>query len=76
MHTLIVAGILAALFYWAACAFWPYLACRRCDGSGRRRAPFGMAGWRTCPRCQGRGRRVRLGRQVYEAARGLRSDDD
>lgn len=69
MTTLILLTLGALTIYTAACAFWPYMACRRCKGAGKRRSPSGKA-WRPCPRCVGTGRRVRLGRRVYEALRG------
>lgn len=53
--------------YSAACAFWPFTACRRCKGAGRLTSPFGRA-FRLCPRCNASGRRLRLGRRVYTYA--------
>lgn len=49
-----------------ACWFWPYKACRRCDGTGKLRSP-GRKAWRTCPRCKGTGRRLRVGRRAWNA---------
>lgn len=59
--------------YVAAVAFWPFVACRRCSGSGKLRSPFGRA-FRACPRCKGTGRRLRLGRRVYNYAARVRRD--
>lgn len=64
---LVVAAILAAGWYTAHCAFWPYRACPRCAGSGKRRSPSGRA-WRTCRRCKGSGARLRVGRRVWNHA--------
>lgn len=66
--TLLLLALAAVVAYLAACAFWPYLACRRCGGSGKRRSPLDR-GWRSCRRCQGTGRRVRFGRRVAELFR-------
>jgi hypothetical protein len=57
----VVAGL--GLLYLATCWLWPFAACRRCTGSGKRRAPGGKS-WRDCPRCKGTGRRLRLGRRI------------
>ena len=59
-------AILAAvtLGYVAACAYWPFGACRACRGTGKSRSPFKKF-WRPCHRCSGTGRRVRLGRRVH-----------
>jgi hypothetical protein len=64
--TLLIAG-----GYLAACAIWPFTACSRCDGNGKRRSPSGKA-WRPCRRCGGTGARLRLGRRVYNHLRSTR----
>lgn len=71
MTTLLLLALAALAVYVAACAWWPFAACRRCEGTGKRRSPTGKA-WRPCGRCGGNGRRVRAGRHVYEAFRGDR----
>ncbi|GAA2850178.1 hypothetical protein GCM10010472_04040 [Pseudonocardia halophobica] len=68
MWTLIALALGALVVYVAACAWWPFMACRRCLGTGKKRSPSGKA-WRPCPRCGGNGRRVRLGRRIYEIFR-------
>lgn len=65
---LAVLALGALVIYLGACAVWPFTACRRCDGSGKRRSPSGRA-WRECRRCTGSGRRVRVGRRIYETAK-------
>jgi hypothetical protein len=65
MDVLLIAALGLAALYVTACAAWPYAACRRCSGSGKRRSPTGKA-WRPCGRCEGSGRRIRFGRYVYE----------
>lgn len=71
---LLAAGALVwAAGYFAACAFWPYAACRKCDGSGRHRSPSGRA-FRFCRQCKGGGRRVRTGRRVWIWLSGKASD--
>lgn len=52
------------LGYVFACWFWPFTACKRCDGNGKRKSPSGRA-WRTCKRCKGTGRRIRTGRRIF-----------
>lgn len=59
----------AAVIAWAAayviaCAFWPFRACRRCDGTAKNRSPSGRA-WRRCKRCKGTGAKLRVGRHVW-----------
>lgn len=53
-----------------ACRVWPYVACPRCKGTGKRRSPSGRA-WRACPRCKGTGRRLRAGRLLLNWYRGI-----
>lgn len=73
MDTVLVLALLIICGYIAACAWWPFAACLRCHGTAKLRSPSGKA-WRHCPRCAGTGRRVRVGRRVYEAMNGHRSD--
>jgi DnaJ-class molecular chaperone len=68
VDVLLVIALGAIAAYTAACAFFPYMACKRCDGSGKYRSPSGKA-WRPCGRCDGSGRRIRLGRLVWELGR-------
>lgn len=58
--------------YVLACAFWPFAACPKCDGSGKRRSPSGKA-FRVCPRCAGTSRRLRFGRRVWRHVSGRRT---
>lgn len=53
LMTLLLAGGAVALAYVTACWLWPYAACSRCSGAGKRRSPSGKA-WRPCRRCGGR----------------------
>jgi DnaJ-class molecular chaperone len=50
--------------YAVACWIWPFKACPRCTGTGKRRSPSGRA-FRLCRRCDGTGRRLRAGRWIY-----------
>jgi hypothetical protein len=68
---MIVGGLLWLAGYVGACAFWPFAACRKCDGAGKFRSPSGRA-WRNCKRCKGSGKRVRRGVRVAEWLRGAR----
>lgn len=71
---LMLAAVAAGLWlagYWTACAVWPFMACQRCEGAGKRRSPSGRA-WRPCPRCKGAGRRMRSGRKAWLIASGRR----
>lgn len=57
-------AVVWAVGYFVACRIWPFAACLRCSGSGRRRSPSGRA-WRPCRRCKGSGTRLRTGRRVW-----------
>lgn len=67
-----LALLLAAAWYVGHCAWFPFAACRRCDGAGKFRSSSGRA-WRDCRRCKGTGRRVRLGRRAWERVRSIRN---
>ncbi len=60
---LILAAVLWSIGYLAACWYWPFTSCRKCDGAGRFRSPSGKA-WRRCKPCGGSGTRIRTGRRV------------
>ncbi len=49
--------------YLIACWLFPFAACCRCEGSGKKRSSSGRA-WRKCWRCKGSGARLRFGRKV------------
>lgn len=61
--------IVVTVGYLAVCAVWPFKACRRCRGTGRRRGP--MRGIRLCHRCNATGLRLRWGRRVWNGTRRL-----
>lgn len=54
--------------YLLACWAWPFGYCRRCNGTGRLRSPFGRS-FRLCPLCDATGRRLRIGRHVINHIR-------
>ena len=56
--------VIVTVGYLLTCAAWPFGPCRRCSGTGRRRAPLGRY-FRLCHRCDGTGRRIRLGRHLW-----------
>jgi hypothetical protein len=60
------------LCYLLACWLYPFSACHRCRGSGKRRSPLGGRSFRLCPRCHGTGRRLRIGRHVMNYLRERR----
>jgi len=62
--TLLTALVLVTVCYAVACWVWPFTACRRCHGLGKRRSPSGRA-WRYCHRCKGTGARLRTARRIY-----------
>jgi hypothetical protein len=67
---LILALLLVTLGYALGCWLWPFGACRKCKGSGKRRSPFGKA-FGLCRRCHGDGRRLRVGRRIINVLREL-----
>lgn len=50
--------------YCVACWVWPFKACPRCKGTGKRRSPSGKR-FRLCRKCDATGRRLRAGRQAW-----------
>jgi hypothetical protein len=67
---LCLALVIATLCYGVGCWIWPFGACRKCNGSGKRRSPFGRA-FGLCRRCGGDGRRLRIGRRIINSLREL-----
>jgi hypothetical protein len=65
--------ILAAvtLGYLLACWLYPFIACRRCRGTGKRRSLFGGHTFGLCRRCDGTGRQLRPGRRALNYLRVL-----
>lgn len=55
--------MVAVAGYLIACWLFPFAACFRCEGSGKKRSSSGRA-WRRCRRCKGTGSRLRFGRKV------------
>jgi hypothetical protein len=70
---LILPLVLVTFGYVVACVVWPFAACRKCGGAGRRRSPSGRA-WRYCPRCRGTGARLRTGRRLWNYLRTLHKE--
>lgn len=62
-------GFAVAVGYAVACRLWPFMACGKCHGSGKRTSPSGRAYGR-CRRCKGKGERLRLGRRFFNWAAG------
>ena len=60
------AAFIAFAIYLKICARWPWRNCRTCNGSGKRRNPFGLRTYRLCGKCGATGREVRPGRRLYE----------
>ena len=67
---LFITAMLVTLGYLLGCWLWPFGACRKCHGSGKRRSPFGRA-FGLCRRCGGDGRRLRVGRRIINGLREL-----
>ena len=65
--------IVVTLGYGVACWIWPFRACRRCAGTGRRRSPSGRA-IRLCRTCRGTGLRLRAGRWIANHLLRLRRE--
>ncbi|WP_433051691.1 hypothetical protein [Dactylosporangium sp. CS-033363] len=70
---LFLLGVAVTLGYAFACWVWPFKACPRCDGTGKRRSPSRRA-FRVCRRCDGSGRRLRAGRWIYNHLASVRRD--
>lgn len=66
-------AVAAACYYLLACWLFPFAACLKCHGDGKKRSASGRA-WRACRRCKGSGRRLRLGRKVANWLRGTVDD--
>lgn len=58
------AAVIGLAWYAVHCRFWPFAACRKCDGAGKFRSSTGRS-WRRCGRCKGSGERVRFGRRLW-----------
>ena len=67
---LFIALVVVTLGYAFGCWLWPFGACRRCKGTGKRRSPFGRA-FGLCRRCDGTGRTLRIGRRIINSLREL-----
>lgn len=70
---LILAALVWALGYAAACAAAPFGRCRRCHGHGKTIKPNGKVR-RWCRRCDATGLRLRLGRRLFNYLRRLYRD--
>ncbi|WP_433057066.1 hypothetical protein [Dactylosporangium sp. CS-033363] len=71
----ILALIVVTLGYLLACWLWPFVACRRCKGDGKRRALFGGRAFGICRRCDGTGRQLRPGRRAINYLRTVHAND-
>ncbi|MFF5227329.1 hypothetical protein [Dactylosporangium sp. NPDC000521] len=72
---LFLALIVVTFGYILACWLWPFVACRRCKGTGKRRALFGGKAFGICRRCDGTGRQLRPGRRAINYLRTVRAND-
>lgn len=70
---LILAALIWALGYAAACAAAPFARCRRCDGHGKTIKPNGRVR-RWCRHCDATGLRLRWGRRLFNYLRRLYRD--
>ena len=70
---LVLLGLSLAVGYLALCWVRPFTGCRRCSGSGRRRARVGR-GSRHCLPCDGTGYQLRPGRHVVNHLRSIHRD--
>lgn len=66
---LLLPAVLITLGYLGSCIFWPYKACRACQGYGQILGFFG--GIRLCAACDGTGLRLRFGRRLINNFRRL-----
>ncbi|MEV6598874.1 hypothetical protein AB0M36_18735 [Actinoplanes sp. NPDC051346] len=62
--------VIITVGYFLGCWLWPFGACRRCKGTGKRRSPFGRA-FGLCRRCDGSGRTLRIGRVIINTLREM-----
>lgn len=51
---------------------FPWTSCRRCKSGGGKLWDWSKSNFRDCRRCGGEGRQLRLGRSVWNRARGRR----
>lgn len=72
---LILTLTVVTLGYALACWLWPFVACRRCHGTGKRRALFGGKAFGICRRCDGTGRQLRPGRRALNYLRSMHAKD-
>jgi hypothetical protein len=63
--------VIVTLGYALKCWLWPFTACRRCHGTGRRRALIGGRTFGLCRRCDGTGYRLLIGRRIANELREL-----
>jgi hypothetical protein len=68
-----VIGVGWVAVYSVACWLYPYAACPRCKGKGKRHSPSGKT-FGDCRRCKGKGRRVRVGRRIWNAGKEVREN--
>jgi hypothetical protein len=68
---LVALVVLLTGLYALSCLIWPYRNCRRCHGTGKRRAPLGHV-YRLCPACDHTGIRPRTGRRLLNHTRRTR----
>jgi hypothetical protein len=67
----VLVGLAVTAGYAFACAWWPFMDCRRCEGLGKIRSPSGRA-FRRCRTCKGSGGRLRHGRRVWAWLAGVK----
>jgi hypothetical protein len=70
---MMLAGVAGIGGYVFACWMWPFAACQKCKGGGKKRSPTGRA-FKICRRCKGTGRRIRTGRRIFNALRVLHKE--
>jgi hypothetical protein len=72
--TLALLVIVVTYGYVTTCIVWPFMNCRRCDGTGKTRSWINSRTFRICRRCDGNGRRLRTGRKVWNFFHRLHGD--
>lgn len=68
-------GMVGCAGYAIACWRWPFAACFRCEGGGKKRSPGGRA-WRRCWVCKGSGERLRIGRKAWNMWARVKRDGE